>query len=195
MKKKIIIAISVVVLLFIGLIIRVRIANAPTKKIIIFEKPENYKEIIDNSVDPNTIKELTNSNNKSQNVEAANAPISVIIGTWTGEMSGKKLTLVIEKINGTDLIGYNILGSNKRELKGMFTNGSVDLPCSTVYDATLNEPGDDKWDGIFTVKFIGFEDTNETNECIGNLKGQEAQGEWKSNNGKSIKSFTLTKEH
>jgi len=195
MKKKILITISVIVLLFVGLVIRARISNAPTKKIISFEKPENYKETIDNSVEPNTIQQKISDNTPVTN--NGNDASKVLLGTWTGEMSEKKLTIVVEKINGKELIGYNILGTNRRNLSGTFVDGSWGEPCSKAYEATLNEPGDDKWDGIFTIKFVGYEDQKESDngiECGGNLKGQEAQGTWKSNNGKMNKEFSLVKQ-
>ena len=70
-----------------------------------------------------------------------------MLGTWTGEMSGKKLTIVVEKINGTELVGYNILGENRRNLKGTFKDAAWDQPCTKTYGAILNEPGDE-W-GIY----------------------------------------------
>lgn len=150
---------------------------------------DNPEQVSDNLAAENTDKiDETNENSASS---------SVILGTWTGEMSNKKLTIVIEKVNGTELEGYNILGSNKRGLKGTFTEGEWDIPCSKAYQATLNEPGDDKWDGVFTIKFVGYEDEEETEEgpeCIGNLKGVEAMGEWQSNKTKKKKSFQLVKE-
>lgn len=118
--------------------------------------------------------------------------IAVLVGTWEGTMSGKKLTVVIEKVIGTEVIGYNILGTNKRPLKGKLKVAAWDQPCSKAYDVVLNEPGDDKWDGIFTIKFVGYENTDDnTNECLGNLKGAEATGSWRANNGKSKKEFEL----
>ncbi len=124
------------------------------------------------------------------------SPNLVMAGTWKGEMNNKKLTMVLEEVKGKELVGYNILGDNKRALKGSFIDGAWDQPCSKAYEATLNEPGDDKWDGVFTIKFVGYEDTSEGDdlECLGNLKGFEAMGVWKSNNGKSEKSFSLERE-
>jgi hypothetical protein len=121
----------------------------------------------------------------------------VLLGTWEGEMSGKKLTIIIEKIDANNsLRGYNILGTNKRALKGSFKPGDWDQPCSKAFDVTLNEPGDDKWDGVFTIKFVGYEDEAEGENgpvCKGNLKGSEARGKWNSNNKKSAKDFELKK--
>ena len=129
--------------------------------------------------------------------ENTNTPESaVMLGTWEGSMNGKTLKVVIEKVEGTTLEGYNILGTNRRPLKGTFTVGSWDQPCSKAFEATLAEPGDDKWDGVFTIKFVGYEDDKETDngpECAGNLKGVEANGEWKSNNGKLNHTLDLTR--
>jgi hypothetical protein len=40
---------------------------------------------------------------------------------------------------------------------------------------------------VYAIKFVGYEDQQETEnspDCAGNLKGAEAYGEWKANNGK-----------
>ena len=193
MKKKAIIICSVIILLFIGLIVRGQIANSVSEKSIIFVKPNNYKESIDNSVEPNTI-ELNKSSKVETNI-IIDVPTSVITGIWNGEMDGKKLTIVIDKINGNEISGYNILGTNKRLIKGTFIGSEWGQPCSKAYDSTLNEPGGDKWDGVFTIKFVGYQDSGESDvvECYGDFKGQEAEGSWKSNNGKLQKEFNLTK--
>ena len=151
----------------------------------------------DKSAEQNAVQQTTSQDSKSANTNKSDEPSSVILGTWTGEMSEKKLTIVIEKINESELVGYNILGSNKRNLKGTFSDGAWDQPCAKAYETILNEPGDDEWDGVFTVKFVGYEDQKETEmgpTCEGNLKGVEAFGEWKSNNRKMKKEVRLVKE-
>jgi hypothetical protein len=122
---------------------------------------------------------------------------TMMLGTWTGEMNGKKLTIVIENVTETTIRGYNILGSNRRDLKGTYERGNWDQPCSMAYSTSLAEPGDDKWDGVFQIKFVGYEDTNESDEgidCMGGLEGFEAFGEWKSNNGKLNHRFDLARK-
>ena len=121
----------------------------------------------------------------------------IIKGNWTGEMNGKKLQIVIDNVNGTKLSGYNILGSNQRALKGNFQIGAWDQPCAKAFESTLNEPGDDKWDGVFTIKFVGYQDIDDSSNdliCEGPYKGVEAIGSWKSNNGKLMHDFFLTKQ-
>jgi hypothetical protein len=157
----------------------------------------NTEKPNDKSVEQNTIQQTISNNSKSEKTNKDNEPSNVILGTWTGEMSEKKLTIVVEKINESELVGYNILGSKRRNLKGTFTDGAWDQPCTKAYEAILNEPGDDQWDGVFTVKFVGYEDEKETEmgpECMGNLKGVEAFGEWISNNSKMKKDINLVKQ-
>jgi hypothetical protein len=108
-------------------------------------------------------------------------------------MNGKKLTIAIEDVNKTTLSGYNILGSNRRNLKGTYEHGNWDQPCSKAYSASIAEPGDDKWDGVFQIKFVGYSNFDD-GDCIGGLEGSEAFGEWRSNNGKLNHSFYLTKK-
>lgn len=61
----------------------------------------------------------------------------------------------------------------------------------------LQKPGDDEWDGVFTIKFVGYENEKETPDgidCNGNLHGVEAYGSWTSNNGKLTHNFTLQRD-
>ncbi len=142
-------------------------------------------------------KEIEQLKNQTQPITKDKSSI-VMLGTWVGEMGGKTLTIVIEQINQDKVIGYNILGTNKRPLKGMFTNGYWAQSCSKSFDAILNEPGDNSWDGVFKISFVGYEDTDETEhgyDCKGNLKGVEAIGTWESNNGKLTREIYLEKKN
>jgi len=156
----------------------------------------NTNQSTDNSVEQNVTQQTMSDDSKSESTKDE-SPSNVMLGTWIGEMSGKKLTIMIESIDGITLTGYNILGSNKRSLKGTFTDGDWDQPCTKAYETILNEPGDDVNDGIFSIKFVGYEDEEETDmgpECKGNLKGVEAYGEWTPNKSKTVKEFSLEKE-
>lgn len=125
-------------------------------------------------------------------------PKKVLLGTWTGSMEGRDLTIVIEKINGSVITGYNKLGNNKRPITGIYYDTEWDQACSKAYEVVLKEPGDDRFDGVFTIKFVGYED-QVSNDCgiicIGNLKGIEAQGSWKAYQGKKYKEFFLIKKN
>jgi hypothetical protein len=138
---------------------------------------------------------LTVAAQKGKATTNTNNPINVMIGTWKGNMGGKSVTVVIEKINNNTITGYNVIGTNKRGLKGTFSKGNWDESCSIAYDVVLAEPGDDKWDGVYKIKFIGYnaKETADGIECVGKFIGAEANGTWKSNNGKLKKELQLSK--
>lgn len=120
----------------------------------------------------------------------------VMLGTWTGTMNNKNLTIVIVKINGNTIEGYNILGTTKRNLKGTFSDGGCAIPCCKSYSAILSEPGDNKWDGVFNIGFFGYgieEETESEPKCQEGefeLSNADGNGSWKSNNGKSVTEIT-----
>ncbi|MFM7770155.1 MAG: hypothetical protein ACKO8Q_06310, partial [Bacteroidota bacterium] len=81
-----------------------------------------------------------------------------LLGAWTGTLRDKSLTLIIEKIEGNEITGYNVAGKNKRPISGtiMKINNSTDGAmgcegCIRSHKLILKEPGDDKWDGFFTL--------------------------------------------
>jgi hypothetical protein len=165
------------------------------------ESSENPKQEIENlqENENNSIEGNNKIRNKQvvEDQDETSPAATIMLGTWYGEMNGKKLTIVINKVNGETLSGFNILGTNKRNLKGRFQIGTWDQPCSKAYDVTLNEPGDDKWDGVFTLKFVGYSNTIERGEgleCEGSYSGAEASGVWKANNGKLVHDFYLEKK-
>jgi hypothetical protein len=121
----------------------------------------------------------------------------MILGNWEGVMNKKKLLVVIEEINGDSIYGYNALGSNKRPLRGVYKEGTVDLSCAVVFDLKLHEPGDDKWDGIFTIQLAGSQEQGGDHDgpyCEGVVNAEKSYGSWKSNNGKLAHEFTLVKK-
>jgi hypothetical protein len=94
----------------------------------------------------------------------------VLIGSWVGVMGGKQLDIVIETVNGNQITGYDICGGNKRNLKGTFAEGMCAAcaeSCGKGYNATLNEPGDDAWDGVFTVFYMSYKDFKDGNHDLG----------------------------
>ena len=196
MKKKTIIIISIVVVVILGLIIRGRIVNAPVKTIITFERPDNYKEIIDNSVEPSTILTINTEQNVpmdsitsksiTENIiepaptetkpttttePAPNKTPDYVLGIWTGIFGKEQLTINIESIDANgSVIGYNEVKGNKRGLAGQRTGNSF----------VLKEPGDDQWDGVFTFVY-----EPNSNSLI---------GDWKANNGKLTRNYKLNRK-
>ena len=104
--------------------------------------------------------------------------------------------IVIEKVQGDRVWGYNQLGNDRRPISGIFYETEWDQPCSKAYEAVLKQPGNDTFDGVFTIKFVGYED-QKSNDCgiicIGNLKGIDGQGEWKSYKDKKKHEFFIFK--
>jgi hypothetical protein len=70
-----------------------------------------------------------------------------LIGRYFGTLDRKRLELVIDRVEGTSVSGYNIAGRNNRPIQGSYAHeeGSSD------YRLVLREPGDDRWDGEFTL--------------------------------------------
>ncbi len=155
-----------------------------------------YVETVDTSAITN---EINNAVKQAENTlgtanQTSNfSPKDLLLGTWTGEMGGKKITIVINNISGNIITGYNQVGSNKRDLKGSFTEIDGGYPCSKTFETTLKEPGDDKWDGVFTINFMGFNGGADS-DCSGPFNATESTGVWLANNGKSTKQLSLTKQ-
>ncbi len=164
--------------------------NTPAENSI--KELDQTTEIEKANDEPNKVAKLV-----SEEPENFKGDASMMLGTWSGVMNEKKISVVIESVNETTITGYNVLGTNKRDIKGTYEQGIIDQPCARAFDASLAEPGDDKWDGEFQIHFIGYENTKEADEgivCMGGLKGYEAYGEWKSNNGKLSHHFDLIKK-
>ena len=88
-----------------------------------------------------------------------------LYGSWVGEfivlerdttrpeseMYSNKINIVIKKITASEVLGQSVVAGNSRPLKGKVTTEG-----NTVH-FVLNEPGDDKYDGVFD-----FEIKNDT---------------------------------
>ena len=96
---------------------------------------------------------------------------AIIKGDWTGDFGGNKLTIVIERVEGKDIQGYNIVKGNKRTIAGSYERDGNSVKVE------LKEPGDHKWDGVFYSEFV--------------LDDIALKGTWKSNNGKLTTPFDL----
>ena len=136
-----------------------------------------------------------------------------LVGTWVGEMGGKPLRIVIERAADGRLEGYNVLGPTQRPIQGPYSSGyrkdlseedmenifRVDpIRCNLAYEATLSEPDDDLWDGVFRLQFHGtygiIGDEYDGLDCVDSyFENASAFGTWKSNNGKLTRTFTINK--
>lgn len=120
-----------------------------------------------------------------------------VLGKWTGTLRDKKLTVVIESIEGNEVTGYNIAGKNKRPLQGkiMEDDREGDGECMGMqqnFKVILNEPGDDKWDGTFTIYFGDCPEYDDEMETILS-HSYSAYGSWRAYSGKLSGDVMLSK--
>ncbi len=120
-----------------------------------------------------------------------------LLGEWKGTLRNKNLVLVIESIKGDNVIGYNIVGNNRRKLKGKIFEHFGEGECGgdgISFRLVLSEPGDDKWDGVFKLVFQSCPDHDTNGEIIeGGSIFYSGVGVWKSNNGKLSGDISLSK--
>ncbi len=113
-------------------------------------------------------------NNSEQQILVGNLTNS-LKGEWKGDFGGKELLISLNDVDlDLGITGYDEVKGNKRDLKGEITDNG-----NNNFTINLKEPGDDKWDGSFKIKYVDGENT--------------MTGTWSANNGKSTKNFTLTK--
>ena len=66
------------------------------------------------------------------------------------------------------------------------------------FDVVLNQPGDDKWDGVFKLEFDSYADSDseEGDRTVysDTEYSFEINGTWKANNGKLNRDFKLKKQ-
>ena len=120
-----------------------------------------------------------------------------LLGEWKGTLRNKNLVLVIESVKGDNVIGYNIVGNNRRSLKGKIFEHFADGECGgdgTSFRLVLSEPGDDKWDGVFKLVLQSCPDHDTNGGVIeGGSIFYSGVGVWKSNNGKLSGDISLSK--
>jgi len=97
-----------------------------------------------------------------------------VIGTWSGAFGKKQLEIEIIKIKGDSIYGKNTVGKNTRNIIGTYIVNDF-----KVLEASLFEPGDNKYDGVFNINF--------------QLNDNTAKGNWKIFKGASKRNFTLKK--
>ncbi|NRA11389.1 MAG: hypothetical protein HRT57_05470 [Crocinitomicaceae bacterium] len=85
-------------------------------------------------------------------------------GMYVGGFGGSDIRIILNYISKKNAIGYNIHKGLQRNI-----TGKVSRKGDTV-QLVMNEPGDNEFDGVFTIKFIGNDDS--------------PFGSWESNSGK-----------
>jgi hypothetical protein len=149
------------------------------------------------SEDIDNIEKTQEAEPKEEKTQKTKAEYQYILGKWNGTLRDKKLTIVIESIQGNDVVGYNIAGKNKRPLTGKISaddrNGDGEcMGNMIVYKLLLNEPGDDKWDGTYTLYFGDCPEYDEETDKILS-HGYSVYGSWRAFSGKLSGDVYLTK--
>ncbi|MFN5418067.1 MAG: hypothetical protein ACK5B9_13495 [Flavobacteriia bacterium] len=113
-----------------------------------------------------------NSTGKEQ--IAQNFNLDTLKGMYIGDFGGSDIRIVINFISQNHAVGYNIHKGLQRNISGKV------IEDETSVSLELNEPGDNKYDGVFTLVFqkVDF----------------SCKGTWKANDKKiGKKSFVLEK--
>jgi hypothetical protein len=85
-------------------------------------------------------------------------------GMYMGGFGGSDIRIILNYISKKNAIGYNIHKGLQRNITGKVTRSG-----DTV-QIIMAEPGDNEYDGVFTINFIGIDDA--------------PYGSWESNSGK-----------
>ena len=139
---------------------------------------------------------VQNDITKEENKKGETNEHRYIIGKWVGHLRDKKITIVIESIKGDIISGYNIVGKNNRPLSGKIMDNDIDNGGECLngmsFKTILKEPGDDKWDGFFTIYFADCPSFDELGDKILS-HSYSGHGEWKSFSGKLSGEVNLSK--
>ena len=132
-----------------------------------------------------------------EKTENFNQDYKYLLGKWYGILRDKELTIVIESIDGSSVIGYNIAGKNNRPLIGTIYEDDRmgDGECGgeeRCYKLVLSEPGDDKWDGVFTLYLSNCPNHDDEGNIIDGSYSS-GNGSWKANSGKLSGEISLVK--
>lgn len=80
-------------------------------------------------------------------VKIGDTGAAATVGTYTGFFEQDKITVSIEKIVGTTVLGYSVVKGNERAFSGPWERNAAAI---TIIG---KEPGDNPTDGVFTLKF------------------------------------------
>lgn len=102
-------------------------------------------------------------------------PYDTLQGMYMADFGGSPIRIVLNYVSGTNAIGYYLHKGLQRNIMGTVTRigDSIQL--------VLSEPGDNKYDGVFTFQFLGLNDLS-------------PKGVWEANNSDiPSQNFTLKK--
>lgn len=92
-------------------------------------------------------------------------PYDTLEGIYMADFAGSPIRIVLNYVSGANAIGYNLHKGLQRNIMGEVTRSRDSI------QLVLSEPGDNEYDGVFTLSFIGMNDAKPT-------------GSWEANNKK-----------
>jgi hypothetical protein len=102
-----------------------------------------------------------------------------MLGSYVGSFGTNKITLLITKITNDSIEGTSIAAGYSRNIIGIIKKES-----ETLYNVIAREPGDNQYDGVFTIAL----NTKIPNEITGSWKP------YKTTNSLQPKNFTLARK-
>lgn len=102
---------------------------------------------------------------------------SPLLGSFVGPFGDNKITLLITRVIGDTVEGRSVVGGNDRPFSGLAKMAG------SIYSIVAREPGDDKYDGVFTISF----DEKKPNAVTGSWKPYKEGGHG------GAKDFSLTR--
>jgi len=115
---------------------------------------------------------------KIENIEAEipdedTFPYDTLQGMYMADFGGSPIRIVLNYVSGSNAIGYNLHKGLQRNITGNVTRSGDSI------QLVLSEPGDNEYDGVFTLTFLGMNDNTPS-------------GTWEANNKKiPSQKFTL----
>lgn len=78
-------------------------------------------------------------------------PYDTLQGMYMGDFGGAPIRIIINYASASNAIGYNIHKGLQRNIMGEVVRSGDSI------QVILAEPGDNKYDGVFTINFIGID--------------------------------------
>lgn len=91
------------------------------------------------------------------NLHKIRASDDPLYGFWVGSFGKNKINIAISEIVEDSIFGHSVCAGNFREIRGTYKTGT-----EGIYEIDMREPGDDKYDGVFS-----FTVNTHTEELIG----------------------------
>ena len=167
-------------------------AEIELKKLEIEKKKLEIEEKkFDNEMEQRSSTENSNKDRLKEEPAEISEEFDFLNGEWYGSIGNKEIRIVIQSVAGNQLKGYNIVSNNKRPIQGTVKRLNVKRKATcgsnycSYYNVVLSEPGDHKWDGVFTLEFEATSiDVAEENETI--YWQHVGEGQWKSYDGNLV---------